>query len=193
MKGFIIGVLVTLLVIFGGFYLTVKFGWIPVGADNPPGKYEKRVANMALDTYVDKHAPTQQNPTEVNSKNLLDGALDYEEHCALCHGGVKSRISPMASKFNPPVPQLLRRVPHDPDQNYFWITKHGIRLTGMPSWDGIISDEQIWKIVTFLKHQDKLPPEVQSAWQMMANKGDEAAEGEHKEEQPQQKQPTQKK
>jgi mono/diheme cytochrome c family protein len=169
MKGFIIGVLVTLLVIFAGFYLTVKFGLFPIGADNPPGAYEKRIASMALDTYVDKHAPKQQNPTEINSANLIVGVQEYEEHCALCHGSYNQRISPMSSKFNPPVPQLLRRPSHDPDENFFWITKHGIRLTAMPSWDGILEDDEIWKIVTFLKQQDKLPPDVQAAWQAAAN------------------------
>jgi mono/diheme cytochrome c family protein len=193
MKGFITGVLVTLLVLFAGFYLTVKFGLFPVGADNAPSAYERKIAMGALDTYVDKHAPKQENPTQINNKNLLDGALEYEEHCALCHGGVKQRRSPMATKFNPPVPQLLTGKMHDPEQNFFWITKHGIRLTAMPSWDGILSDEEMWKIVAFLKHQDQLPPEVQTAWEMMANKGDDASQAEHKEETPNQKAPTQKK
>jgi mono/diheme cytochrome c family protein len=169
MKGFIAGVLITLLVIVAGFYLTVKLGLFPIAADNPPGAYEKRIANMALDNYVDKHAPKQENPTEINSANLIVGVREYEEHCALCHGGYNNRTSPMSSKFNPPVPQLLRGVPHDPDANFYWITKHGIRLTAMPSWDGILEDDEIWKVVAFLKHQDKLPPDVQAAWQAAAN------------------------
>ena len=169
MKGFIVGVLVTLLVIVAVVFLTVNFALFPMGADNPPGTTEKRIANMALDNYVDKHAPKQKNPIEINSANLITGVQEYEEHCALCHGSYNQRISPMANKLNPPVPQLLRRPSHDPDENFFWITKHGIRLTGMPSWDGILTDDEIWKIVTFLRVQDKLAPEVQAAWQAAAN------------------------
>jgi mono/diheme cytochrome c family protein len=60
------------------------------------------------------------------------------------------------------------------------MTKHGIRLTGMPAWDGILSDDQMWGIIAFLKRSDKLPPEVQAEWQkaaarMAAIGGDEKA------------------
>jgi hypothetical protein len=37
-----------------------------------------------------------------------------------------------------------------------------------PISTGVLSDDQIWKIVTFLKHSKKLPGEVQAAWQMAA-------------------------
>jgi len=57
---------------------------------------------------------------------------------------------------------------HDPDAEFWLITKHGYRLTGMPAWDGILSDDQIWKVIAFVKHTDKLPPDVQAAWQAAA-------------------------
>jgi mono/diheme cytochrome c family protein len=95
---------------------------------------------------------------------LTDGAKEYEEHCALCHGGAKARISPIGEKFNPPAPQLINKIPHDPDAWLFWVTKHGVRMTGMPAWGGVLSDDEMWKIVAFIKHSDKLPAEVESAW-----------------------------
>jgi hypothetical protein len=49
------------------------------------------------------------------------------------------------------------------------VTKHGVRMTGMPSWDTIMSDEEIWMIVSFIKHSDKLPPEVTAEWEKMAS------------------------
>ena len=84
-------------------------------------------------------------------------------HCSLCHGGAAPRISALQTKFNPPVPQIINRVPTDPDANFFRITKHGIRLTGMPGWDGILTDNEIWTVVAFIKHSDKLPPEAMKA------------------------------
>jgi len=184
MKGFIAGVLVALLVIFGGLYLGMARGWYPVGADNEPTKFERQMAHMAMEAYVEKHAPKQENPIQLTNENLIEGAEEYEEHCAICHGGAKSRISPLAGKFNPPVPQLINRVPLDADANLFWITKHGIRLTGMPGWGGLMDDDEMWKIVAFIKNSNKLPPEVQTAWQAMANKGEDAVAGEHKKEAP---------
>ncbi len=168
MKGFILGVIVTLAVLYGVFYLTLSQGWFPIGADNPPGKLERKYANLAMDEYVDKHMPQGSNPAEANSSNLMEGAMLYEKHCALCHGGGKDRTSPLAHKFSPPVPQILQRIPHDPDAHLWWVTKHGIRMTGMPSWDGIIGDDDLWKVIAFVKHSNNLPPDVQAMWQQAA-------------------------
>ena len=74
----------------------------------------------------------------------------------------------MRDKFNPPAPQLINRIPHDDDAWLFWVTKHGVRMTGMPTWDGIMSDDEMWKVIAFIKHSDKLPPDVQAVWQKMA-------------------------
>ncbi len=168
MKGFILGVVIALLVLYGGFYLTVSQGWFPIGADNPPGKLERKYANMAMDEYVDKHMPPGNNPMEANSSNLMEGAMLYEKHCALCHGGGKDRTSPLAHNFSPPVPQILQRIPHDPDSHLWWVTKHGIRMTGMPSWTGVISDDDLWKVIAFVKHSNNLPPDVQMMWEQAA-------------------------
>ena len=46
----------------------------------------------------------------------------------------------------------------------FWIVKHGVRYTGMGAWEGEMSDENIWMVVTFLNHLPNLPPEVQAEW-----------------------------
>ena len=40
--------------------------------------------------------------------------------------------------------------------------KHGIRYSGMGAWNGMMSDEEIWKVATFLEHIGSLPPEVQA-------------------------------
>ena len=74
----------------------------------------------------------------------------------------------MQNQFNPPVPQLVNRVPPDADAWLFWVTKHGVRMTGMPSWGGVMSDDEMWKIVAFIKHSGQLPPEAAAAWQQAA-------------------------
>jgi mono/diheme cytochrome c family protein len=168
MRGFIAGVLLTFLVLACSVFAVSHFGLYPIGADHPPSGLERSLAGRAMDVYADKHKPDMENPTQLTADNLTEGAKEYEEHCAFCHGGAKAKISPMQQKFNPPAPQLINRVPHDPDNWLFWVTKHGVRMTGMPTWDGIMSDEEIWKVVAFIKHSNKLPPETTAAWQKLA-------------------------
>jgi mono/diheme cytochrome c family protein len=169
MRGFIFGVVFTVLVILLVVFCTIHFGLFPLGADNPPGKVERTLANSAMDEYVDRHMPEQkENPFQPTSDNLTEGAHIYEKHCSMCHGGAANKISPMRTKFSPPVPQIINRIPHDEDGHLWWVTKHGIRMTGMPSWDGVLTDEQMWKTILFIKHSNALPPDVQMAWEEIA-------------------------
>ncbi len=168
MRMFLGGIALTLVLVFGSAFLFVNRGWIPVGADNQPGTMERRLAHMATNAYVARNAPHQENPVGPTAASLIEGARIYERHCSVCHGGARQKISPLRYKFSPPVPQLVNRVPRDPDGEFWWITKHGLRLTGMPAWDGILSDDQIWAVVCFLKHSDKLPAEAMAAWKEAA-------------------------
>jgi thiosulfate dehydrogenase len=167
-RGFVVGVLGTLVAIALGVFLVSRLGWYPIGADNRPSVLERTLASRAMDVYADKHKPDGGNPVAPTPANLTEGARKYEEHCALCHGGAKVKISPIGDKFNPPAPQLINRIPHDEEAWLFWITKHGVRMTGMPTWDGILSDEDIWKIIAFIKRSNKLPADVESAWRKLA-------------------------
>lgn len=168
MRGFIAGIIFTLLAIAVCVFAVSQFGLYPIGADNPPSGLERSLSMRAMDVYADKHKPEMENPVQPTVENLTDGARLYEAHCALCHGGAKSKISPLGDKFNPPVPQLIDHVPDDEDSWVFWVTKHGVRMTGMPSWGSTLSDDQIWKVVAFIKHSEKLPPAVDAAWRRAA-------------------------
>ncbi len=165
MRGFALGVVVTLVALVLIVIAVAQLGLYPIGADNPPSSLERALAERAMDVYADKHKPDGDNPIAVTAANLTQGALQYEERCALCHGGAKARVSPMQNQFSPPAPQLIDRVPHDPPAWIFWVTKHGVRMTAMPAWTGILSDDDIWKIVAFIKNSGKLPAETQAAWQ----------------------------
>ena len=176
MRGFIAGIIVTLLAIGVGAIGITHLGLYPIGADNPPGAIERALASRAMDVYAEKHKPEGPNPTEITPANLTEGAKEYEEHCAFCHGGAKAKVSPMQDKFSPPAPQLINKIPHDDDAWLFWVTKHGVRMTGMPSWSGVMSDEEMWKVIAFIKHSDKLPPETAAAWQQLASEPGEIEE-----------------
>jgi thiosulfate dehydrogenase len=170
MKGFVFGVIATLAALAVIVIAVTHLGLYPIGADNPPGHLERTLAGRAMDVYADKHKPAGDNPIPSTPANLAAGAKSYESNCALCHGGAKAKISPMQNQFSPPAPQLINRIPHDPPSWMFWVTKHGVRMTGMPAWTGILSDDEIWKIVAFIKNSDKLPAEARAAWQSAANR-----------------------
>ncbi len=86
----------------------------------------------------------------------MDGSMTYDKNCAFCHGSLKEPISPMRRNFIPSVPQLMSRIPDDPDGNLFYVIKYGMRFTGMPGWSGVLSDDDIWKTVVFIKNSSQM-------------------------------------
>ena len=157
MRGFLFGVIATLVVLFGGGYWWVTTGHMDTRAvPNGPSQFERRTAMHSVDEWVDAHAPKQENPFQATDQNIMDGSMVYDKHCALCHGSLKEPTSPMKTHFFPPVPPLMTRTPDDPDANLFYITKYGIKLSGMPGWDGVLADDDIWKAVLFIKNSAKM-------------------------------------
>lgn len=157
MRAFILGIVITLLVVFGGAYFYATTGHFDTRAvPNTPGSLERKVANQSVDEWVGAHAPKQDNPFQPTMENLAAGQKIYDDNCSLCHGSLKQPISPMRTKFYPPVPQLVTRTSDDPDANFFYVVKYGIRFTAMPGWDGQLTDDDIWKAVLFIKNSDKV-------------------------------------
>jgi thiosulfate dehydrogenase len=172
LKGVVLGVALTLAVALIGAYALVRSGLIPANADAKPGWLETWAAGTSLDATLSRDAPKGENPVPPTEQNLLDGVQLYAQNCAVCHGSAKGAASesPTAKGEYPKPPQLATDgVEDDPEGVSFWKIKHGIRLTGMPSWGYSLSDRQIWTLALFLKHMDKLPPGVQQRWQQVQN------------------------
>src|SRR4051812_2587976 len=101
MKGFATGVIVTLVALVVAIVAISRLGLYPIGADNPPSPLEGALAGRAMDVYADKHKPEGDNPVSATAAALIDGAVRYEEHCAVCHGGAAANTSPLQNKFSP--------------------------------------------------------------------------------------------
>ena len=172
LKGVVSGVALTLAVALIGAYALVQSGFIPANADAKPGRLETWMARTSLYATLHRDAPKDQNPVAVTDQNLINGVNLFAQNCAVCHGtamGVTS-ASPIAKGLYQKPPQLATDgVEDDPEGYSFWKIKHGIRLTGMPSFGYSLSDRQIWTLALFLKHMDKLPAAAQQTWQQVQN------------------------
>jgi mono/diheme cytochrome c family protein len=157
MKNFFLGVVVTLVVTIVGGYFYLTKGYMDCSADRSPSSMERHMAMSAMDAATARRAPVQPNPVAATEGNLIAGAKLYVEHCAGCHGLPSNPESKFSRAFNPPTPGFFKRAPDMPDNQNFYITQHGIRWTGMPAWSRILTDEQMWKIVTFMSKIEKLP------------------------------------
>jgi cytochrome c5 len=93
---------------------------------------------------------------------LQRGLLHYQEMCATCHGAPGVPISEIGQGLNPPPPELSSHA--EDAGEIFWIVKHGIKMTGMPSFGATHSDEELWAIVAFTR---KMPDLTKEEYQRM--------------------------
>ncbi len=99
----------------------------------------------------------QKNPLVATPENLADGKEAFSHYCVACHGmdGQNSGV-PFADRMSPPVPSLASPgVQSYTDGQLKWVIDNGIWPSGMPGSKGMLSDDEIWSIVIYLRH---LPP-----------------------------------
>ena len=169
MKQFLYGIVFTLVAAAIIFAAAAHLGYIPVNADAKPSRIEGLAAGIARHTYVSANAPKGNNPLPINDDTLLAGMKIYTATCGECHGGLDRKPSAFGEALYPPAPNLINDpVDDDPEGETFFVTKHGIRLTGMPAWTGLMSDDDIWRVTAFLKRMNDLPPAVKTQWKAVS-------------------------
>lgn len=161
MGKFLAGIVFAVVAFVLAIVLYARGGYMAVNADDEPGKIERWAANTALDAAVERQAPQNNNPVPKTDANLIEGMKLYAMNCAVCHGGLDRKRNVMGGAFYPPAPQIIVRGLNDPEWQIFFVIKHGVRLTGMPAWGKVMSDDSLWKITAFVKNVDQLPPAVE--------------------------------
>ncbi len=118
-----------------------------------PSKVEKSVVTEI------KHEVTiggrnDKNPVPDTPDAVKEGAEHFQHHCQICHGldGQGTGV-PFATKMSPPVADLSSKdVQGYVDGQLKWIIENGIAPSGMPGWKGILTDEEMWNMVHYLRH-----------------------------------------
>lgn len=106
------------------------------------------------------HASVKRRANDIEVPNLNDDALalagvnDFNEMCAGCHGAPGENPEAMGQGLNPTPPDLAESALELSAAELFWVTKYGIKMTGMPAWGATHDDDAIWPVVAFMT---KLP------------------------------------
>jgi mono/diheme cytochrome c family protein len=157
---FLSGMLFGFAVLLAGGAAVAWAGLFNTAATVPPGELERRIAQFALDRSVERRAPKTGNPLKPDPEVLRGGRAHYKAMCVSCHGAPGVDASEVGDGLNPPAPDLtLGRVQKRTDGELFWLVQNGVRLTGMPAFGPTHKDEEIWKIVAFVRRLPALSPE----------------------------------
>jgi mono/diheme cytochrome c family protein len=164
MRNFILGIVITILVLLFGSLGLALLGFLPTQANSAAPEIESHIAMSALDNSVDRHAPRVNNPVPPTDENLIEGLKIYTMNCALCHGDINRQPSALEKSFYPHSPNFILHPLDDEEWHVFYVIRTGVRYTGMPAWDKTLSETDMWKVTAFLTRVDKLPPAVQDYW-----------------------------
>ncbi len=155
----VIVTVVAVFVVLAAICLAVVYtGAYNVAADAPHTHLVRWALHTTMDNSVERQAAGIQAPDLSDPAMLATGAAHYKENCQVCHVGPGVEESEIHKGLNPHAPELVRSVRDMSAAEIFWITKHGVKMTGMPSFGRTHTDQEIWDIVAFVQALPTMTP-----------------------------------
>jgi mono/diheme cytochrome c family protein len=102
---------------------------------------------------IDRHAH-DISPVKLDDPDVIHaGARAFASRgCANCHGAPGVNWQKFSEGLQPDPPDLKDVVKERRPAQLFWVVKHGIKMTGMPSFGAIgAEDNEVWSIVAFIR------------------------------------------
>ena len=103
MGKFVLGVIVTLLVLILGGLGFAMLGFFPTNANVAPPRLEALRQRARRRLHGAPRSPRHQ-PVAPNDQNLEDGMKLYTMNCAVCHGGLDRKPASLVNSFIRPLP-----------------------------------------------------------------------------------------
>ncbi len=104
-------------------------------------------------------------PAPAPSTDLVRGFRLYDGTCVHCHGGPGKDPTAIGAGLNPEPPFLADTIQRWSAAEVFWIVKNGVRMTGMPSFAGSQSDDDLRAVVAFVQKLPGMTPEQYAAYE----------------------------
>ena len=118
-----------------------------------PGRLETAiVSRVKLNLTVGGRG--DKNPLPADEDTVQRGRRAFAAYCAACHGLDEQKTGvPFADAMSPPVPSLAApEIQAYTDGQLRWVIENGLFPSGMPASRGLLSDEEVWRIVRYLRH-----------------------------------------
>ena len=138
---------------FSAVVVIVGFTQFKLDALHEPGHLETVLATRAKHALVRRSSHRGIPPAPTNRQTSIEeGDRLFGTECAACHGLDGHKLTDAGRWMYPRAADLTSPgVQQYSDREIFWIVKNGIRLSGMPAFGKVESDEHIWNLVHYVR------------------------------------------
>ncbi len=133
----------------------IGWGAYDVSATGPHWQPVHSLLEIALKRAVQRRADAHPPPADLRTRDqVMLGAACFRDRCVACHGAPGVAPEPFALGLQPVPTSLIEATRHWRPQDLYWITRNGIKMSGMPAWEYRLEERELWAVVAFL---DALP------------------------------------
>jgi len=98
-------------------------------------------------------AEETRNPFPPTAESVTIGEPVYAAACTACHGVGSLGDGPAGEGLPKPPADLLVHVPLHSDTILFEFIRDGISAAGMPGQDGVLTEDEMWHLVNYLRSE----------------------------------------
>ncbi len=142
--------LIVLIVVALGIVGFAYSGFYDVSASSSHSGFVDWLLATTSHASIKRRAGQIEVPDLDNEDLVLAGINDFDSMCVGCHGGPGKDPEAMGQGLNPPAPDLAEEAAEMTPAELFWVTKNGIKMTGMPAWGATHGDDAIWPMVALM-------------------------------------------
>jgi cytochrome c1 len=148
------GALATDVATAGAAVAFVTFGLYDVGATKEHTQFLYSLMESTMHASVRRRAAQIVPPSLTEPARVAEGAACFREHCVVCHGAPGVAQGAAGQGMQPLPGPLVDATRRWQPRELYWITRHGIKMSGMPAWEFRFTEGELWSVVAFL---DRLP------------------------------------
>src|SRR5688572_8846002 len=115
------------------------------------GESDNRTGSESISTPVPVPAEYAGKTNPFGPEAADEGARIFKTNCETCHGPQGHGDGPAGQSLDPKPKDLSELQKIAGDDYLFWRISEGKPGTSMVAWKGILSAEQIWQVVSFIR------------------------------------------
>ena len=133
-------------------------GIINIGASTGHWAITDWFLHWAMRNTARTYAALTVDEPAADPRGLVSAAGHYAGSCAVCHGAPGQPPSPVMQASTPHAPDLSVTAGTYTNAELFWIIKHGIKFTPMPAWPTLERDDEVRRMVAFVRLLPEMTP-----------------------------------